>query len=272
MPSRRSLLIPCLLLGCTGAVGRDPDAVPPALQEAHGASTPAQASFAADASVPAQRLPAKPRVVPPEPVMLHGRNLAKLPRKVSGVPRVLVIGDSVATGFGLAPGEPPYPTILAQRLAKEDGVAIEVLNGGINGFSTFGGIVLADLGSLQPDIVLIELGGNDFLLGRPIEGAQRNLRDMVAAGRGMGAQVLLVGVRLPDHMLGSDRGRAFDALYPALAEELGVPLVPDMYADALGVPRFMQRDGIHPTAEGQQVVADNVLPQLRPLVLSALGR
>jgi acyl-CoA thioesterase-1 len=73
-------------------------------------------------------------------------------------------------------------------------------------------------------------------------------------------------------MLGSDRGRAFDALYPALAEELGVPLVPDMYADALGVPRFMQRDGIHPTAEGQQVVADNVLPQLRPLVLSALGR
>jgi acyl-CoA thioesterase-1 len=197
--------------------------------------------------------------------------LARLPSKVEGVPRVLFVGDSIAAGFGLAEGEPSYPSILAKRLAAEDGVVIEVLNGGINGFNTHGGRVLADLGSLQPDIVVIELGGNDFLMGLPIEGARQNLSEMVAAARAMGARVLLVGVRLPDSMLKSERGRAFDALYTGLAGELSVPLVPDMFLDALGVERFMQRDGIHPTAEGQKVVADNVLPGLRAVLATLPG-
>jgi acyl-CoA thioesterase-1 len=204
--------------------------------------------------------------------LLYGRNLARLPAKVPGVPRVLFLGDSVAAGFGLSAGEQPYPAVLAERLAREDGVAIEVLNGGVFGFSTSGGLVLSDLGSLQPDIVVVELGGNDFLMGAPAERTQQNLREMVEAGRAMGARVLLVGVRLPDFLLDTERGRAFDALYPALASELSVPLVPDMFEDALGVPRFMRPDLIHPTAEGQKVVADNVLPQLRELVLSVLGR
>ncbi|HEX5011181.1 MAG TPA: arylesterase [Planctomycetota bacterium] len=215
---------------------------------------------------------ASAHVTPPEPIRLHGHNFAKLPAKVPGVPRVLFIGDSIAAGFGLPPDAPPYPSILAQRLAAEDGIAIEVLNGGVFGFSTSGGLVLKDLGSLRPDVVVIELGGNDFLQGQDLERTRQNLRDMVASARGMGARVLLVGVRLPDFLLRTDRGSDFDRLYPALAAELDVPLVPDMFEDALGNPRFMQSDDIHPTAEGQEVVAENVLPQLRSVVLQALGR
>ncbi len=248
------------LLACAGSPADVPDA----------GSAPAHPSPHAPAIAPPVR--STPRVTPPAPLALHGRNLARLPPKSPGVPRVLFLGDSVAAGFGLAVGEPPYPTILAQRLAAEDGVAIEVLNGGVFGFSTSGGLVLADLGSLQPDVVVIELGGNDFLVGTPLERTRDNLREMVAARRGMGARVLLVGVRLPGFLLDSERGRDFDALYPALAEELSVPLVPDMYEDVLGVPRFMRPDLIHPTAEGQKVVADNILPALRSLVLEVAGR
>jgi len=216
----------------------------------------------------AARLP----VTPPEPIRLYGRNLAKLPPKSPGVPRVLFVADSIAAGFGLPADAPPYPSLLAARLAAEDGLAIEVLNGGVFGFTTSGGLVLESLGSLQPDIVVIELGGNDFLAGQDLERTRQNLREMVAAARAMGARVLLVGVRLPGFLLRTERGRDFNDLYPALAAELDVPLVPDMYEDALGIPRFMQADSIHPTAEGQKVVAENVLPQLREVVLEALGR
>jgi len=211
-------------------------------------------------------------VVPPAPIRLHHRNLTKLPPKAQGVPRVLFVADSIAAGFGLPAGAQPYPSILAARLAAEDGLAIEVLNGGIFGFTTSGGLVLEQLGSLEPDIVVIELGGNDFLQGLDLERTRQNLRDMVAAARGMGARVLLVGVRLPGFLLRTERGRDFDRLYPELAAELDVPLVVDMYEDALGNPRFMQADSIHPTAEGQKVVAENVLPQLREVVRQALGR
>ena len=211
-------------------------------------------------------------VTPPAPIRLHGRNLAKVPPKTPGVPRVLFMGDSIAAGFRLPDGAPPYPSILATRLAAEDGLAIEVLNGGVFGFSTSGGLVLAELGSLQPDIVVIELGGNDFLQGQDLQRTRQNLRDMVADARGMGARVLLVGVRLPAFLLRTERGRDFDSLYPELAAELDVPLVPDMYEDALGNPRFMQEDSIHPTAEGQKVVAENVLPELREVVEEVLGR
>lgn len=266
MPTRLPRILPLCLLACAGSPGAAIDEAPGAWPPATHAAEPVRASEAA------RGVPAEPRVAPLEPITLHGRNLARLPAKRPGVPRVLFLGDSVAAGFGLTADEPPYPTILARRLAAEDGVAIEVLNGGVFGFSTSGGLVLADLGSLQPDVVVIELGGNDFLSGAPIERTRENLREMVAAGRGMGARVLLVGVRLPGFLLGSERGRAFDALYPALAEELSVPLVPDMYADMLGEPRFMRPDLIHPTAEGQMVVADNILPELRRLVLAAAGR
>lgn len=236
-----------------------------------GPAAPAVA-VAAEGRSPSPVPPRPGPLAAPEPIRLWGRNLARLPAPQAGIPRVLVLGDSVAAGFGLQPGEEPFPTLLARRLAHEDGLAVEMLNGGIFGGSTSGGLVLADLGSLRPDVVVIELGGNDWLVGMPVERTRENLRAMVAAARGMGAGVLLVGVRLPPFLLDTPRGRAFDALWPELAAELDVPLVPDMFEDMLGVPRFMQPDLIHPTAEGQMVVADHVLPALRELLRARAAR
>lgn len=269
MRTPRWLLPVVLTLACRGGVAAGPDDPPRGL--AAGPAAPAAATAAEDRRPP----PAPPlaaAVAAPEPVRLWGRNLARLPPPRAGVPRVLVLGDSVAAGFGLQPGEEPFPTLLARRLAREDGLAVEMLNGGVFGFSTAGGLVLADLGSLRPDVVVIELGGNDWLIGMPVERTRENLRAMVAAARGMGAEVLLVGVRLPPFLLDSPRGRAFDALWPGLAAELDVPLVPDMFEDMLGLPRFMQPDLIHPTAEGQMVVADHVLPALRELLRARAAR
>jgi len=211
------------------------------------------------------------RVAAPAPVRLTARNFAKLPPKRAGVPRVVFLGDSIAAGFGLPPEAAPYPDLLGRRLADE-GLAIEVLNGGVLGCTSSGGLVLTDLGCLRPDIVVLELGGNDFLLERPLDTAHDNLKRSVELGRALGAQVLLVGVQLPPFLRETERGAQFDRLYTDLATELAVPLVPDMFADALGNPRFMQHDQIHPTAEGQMVVAENLLPGLRPLVEAVLGR
>jgi acyl-CoA thioesterase-1 len=210
-------------------------------------------------------------VTAPKPVRLYGASLAKLPPKRAGLPRVLFMGDSIAAGFGLRRSGAPYPDLLGERLAGEER-PIEVLNAGVFGFTTSGGLALRDLSSLHPDVVVIELGGNDFLLGRSLDAARENLVQMVKAAREMGARVLLVGVKLPHFLRETQRGQRFDALYPALADELDVPLVPDMFEDALGNPRFMQADMIHPTAEGQMVVAENILPALRALVLETLGR
>src|SRR5262245_27982406 len=152
-----------LLAACSNA------ALPGAPRDGSVASAPLSIGDATSVAVVA-RAP----VAPPAPIHLHGRNLAKLPPKCPGVPRVLFVGDSVAAGFGLPADAPPYPSILAARLAAEDGLAVEVLNGGVFGFSTSGGLVLEQLGSLQPDIVVIELGGNDFLQGQDLGRTRQN--------------------------------------------------------------------------------------------------
>jgi acyl-CoA thioesterase-1 len=253
------LLVLALAFACAGALDEAAVSEP---------VSPAEPRFLPGFGPGAGRAARRPiPVVAPEPISLPGRNLARLPAKVPGVPRVLFLADSVAAGYGLAEDEPPYPTILARRLAAEYGLGIEVLNGGVFGFSTDGGLVLAELGSLQPDIVVVELGGNDYLLWwKPLDRARENLREIITAARGMGAEVLLVGVRLPADLATSERGREFESMYPDLAREFSVRLVPDMFEDALDVPRFMQPDRIHPTAEGQKVVAENILPELRALV------
>jgi acyl-CoA thioesterase-1 len=203
---------------------------------------------------------------PTDPVSVLDSRIEHLPPKTPGVPRVLFFGDSLTCGFGLADDEQPFPALVAQRLADE-GIVIEPVNAGIPGDTTLGGRQrIGPLVLLHPDLVVIELGGNDFMLGLPLDTIAANLRALVKAGRDMGAPVVLVGLHLPPGLGSTDRGQAFEALYPALAAELSVPLVPDLLDDVLGQPRFMQTDGIHPTAEGHKVLADNVLPVLRAAV------
>lgn len=215
------------------------------------------------APLPPQPVPVAAIAHPTDPASVLAHPVENLPPKTPGVPRVLFFGDSLTSGFGLADGEPAFPALVEQRLAAE-GVTIEAVNAGIAGDTSFGGRQrIGPLVLLYPDIVVIELGGNDFVLDVPLENTTANLRALVKAGRDMGARVVLVGIRLPPPAAATARGQAFEAIYPALAAELSVPLVPDLLQDALGQPRFMQADGIHPTAEGQRVLADNVLPVLR---------
>jgi acyl-CoA thioesterase-1 len=215
------------------------------------------------APLPPRPVPVAAVEHPTDPVSPIEHRLGHVPPKTPGVPRVLFFGDSLTSGFGLADDEPTYPTLIARSLAAE-GVTIEAVNGGIAGDTSFGGRQrIGPLVLLHPDIVVIELGGNDFMLDVPLENTAANLRALVKAGRDMGARVVLVGIRLPPGVASTARGQAFEALYPSLAAELSVPLVPDILEDALGQPRFMQADGLHPNAEGQRVLAANVLPVLR---------
>jgi|GEM_PF-96345 len=195
-----------------------------------------------------------------------GSRLRRLGSKSPGVPRVLFLGDSFTSGFGLLGGEPPWPELLARELTEEQ-VSIEVVNAGLVGDTSLGGRRrLPDLAHLQPDVLVIELGGNDCLAGLSIAGVRENLREIVVAGRAMGARVLLSGLSLPPAMLATQRGRDFVAVYPELAAELDVALVPDLLEDVVDGPRFLQADGLHPNAEGHAVMARNALAPLRALL------
>ena len=112
---------------------------------------------------------------------------------------------------------------------------------------------------------MVGLGANDGLRGLALEESEANLRAIVGGAREAGAEVLLLGMLLPPNY-GPDYTRAFEALYPRLAAELDVPLVPFLLDGVAGVPELNQGDGIHPTAAGHELMAENVLPRLRALL------
>ncbi|MCB9521742.1 MAG: hypothetical protein H6699_12840 [Myxococcales bacterium] len=119
----------------------------------------------------------------------------------------------------------------------------------------------------EPDVVVIELGGNDGLRGIALEQVESNLRRMIERAREGGAHVLLLGVRLPPNY--GEYGASFDELYPRLARELDVDFEPSFMRDVGGVPSMNLSDGLHPTAEGHERLADNVLPSLRRALRAA---
>jgi acyl-CoA thioesterase-1 len=143
------------------------------------------------------------------------------------------------------------------------------VNAGVSGDTSAGGLRrLAWLLKQKPDVVVVELGANDGLRGQPLAGVEANLRDIVARSRAAGARVLLVGLRVPPS-LGGDYARDFAAIYPRLARELDVPLVPFLLEGVAGDPDLNLPDGIHPNAEGQRRVAELMLPHLEIIVRQA---
>ena len=180
-------------------------------------------------------------------------------------PIVLVVGDSLSTGYGLRL-EQSWVRLLASRLERR-GQAYRVVNASISGDTTSGGATrLPDaLERHRPEVVVIELGGNDGLRGIPLEETEANLRRMVAASQAAGARVLLLGMRLPPN-LGPRYTRAFEAMYAGVARDLDTSLVPFFLEGVGGVPELMQEDGIHPRAEAQARLLDNVWPHLEPLL------
>ena len=200
--------------------------------------------------------PSKPAAAPVAPMAVGA----------SG-PLVAFLGDSLTAGLGLDEGQ-AYPALVGERLARS-GEPIRVLNAGVSGDTTAGGLRRRPgLLAQHPAAIVVELGANDGLRGTPIEEIEGSLRQIVRRAQAAGARVLIVGMRVPPNY-GPDYTGRFAAIYPRLARELDVPLVPFLLEGVGGDPALNQADGIHPTAQGQRLVADNVVPYLRRLLTKA---
>lgn len=177
-------------------------------------------------------------------------------------PTLLVMGDSLSAAYGIEQ-EMGWVTLLAERL---DGEA-QVINVSISGETTSGGAQrLANIiGQRQPDIVLLELGGNDGLRGLPPAQMRSNLAGMIEQSQQAGADVLLLGIDIPPNY-GQAYRDAFTGVFHSLADEYDVPLVPFLLEDVALNEQLMQDDGIHPTAAAQPIILDNVWPALEPLL------
>jgi acyl-CoA thioesterase I len=185
-------------------------------------------------------------------------------------PVVVFLGDSLTAGLGLGVAD-AYPAVLGQRFAAQ-GQPIRVINAGVSGDTTAGGLRRLDwLLRQKPDVVVVGLGANDALRGADPAEIERNLREILRKSRAAGARVLLLGMRIPPNY-GPDYAGRFTALYPRIAKDMNVPLVPFLLARVGGIPELNQADGIHPTAVGQRKVAENVYPYLRGVLAGAAVR
>jgi acyl-CoA thioesterase-1 len=182
----------------------------------------------------------------------------------SSEPVIACFGDSLTAGLRLDPDE-SYPAVL-QRMLDEAGYHYHVVNEGVSGDTTKDGLerinrVLAK----KPDIVVLEFGGNDGLRGLPVRTTKQNLAAMIEELQRNRAKVALAGISLPPEY-GGEYITQFDAMYPTLAKQFHVPLLPFILQDVYGVQGDIQPDGVHPTAQGAKQVAKNVEKLIQPLL------
>lgn len=180
-------------------------------------------------------------------------------------PTILVLGDSISAAYGIQ-REQGWVSRLHARVAGE-GPGWRVVNASVSGETTSGGLArLPDaLAEHDPEVVIIELGGNDGLRGYPVQTIRQNLSRMVELARDAGSRVLLLGMQIPPNY-GPRYTRAFTATFQDVAEDHGVPLVPFLLEQVALEPGLMQDDGIHPTAEAQSLLLEAVWPHLAPLL------
>jgi acyl-CoA thioesterase-1 len=180
-------------------------------------------------------------------------------------PVLLVVGDSISAGYGLAQGE-SWVDLLAARL-REGGYRERVVNASISGDTTAGGRarLAALLREHRPAIVVIELGGNDALRGGNLDATRANLDAMVKAALAAHAKVLLLGMQVPPNY-GSAYARRFEALFTDVAKANRVAVVPYLFAGFGDDLAQFQPDRIHPKAEAEPRILDNVWPALQPLL------
>ena len=178
---------------------------------------------------------------------------------------ILVYGDSLSAAYGI-PREQGWVSLLEQRL-KQHYPGYQVANVSISGETTSGGLnrIAATIKQHKPGIVILELGANDGLRGLPITDMRNNLTSIIKASQQANAQVLLVGMMIPPNY-GPKYTREFTASYAALAKEFKLPLVDFLLDGVAGQAEFVQPDGLHPTANAQERILENVWKQLRPLL------
>jgi acyl-CoA thioesterase-1 len=181
-------------------------------------------------------------------------------------PAILVFGDSISAGYGLARVEQGWVGMLRAKL-KDEGYGYQVVNASVTGETTAGGLARLPraLALHHPRVVILELGGNDGLRALPIDQMRSNLGKMVDLSVDSGAQVLVLGMRIPPNY-GPEFTEKFFAVFADVARDKRAPLVPFLLNDIALSPNLMQADGVHPNELGQPKLLDNVWPRLRPLL------
>lgn len=192
---------------------------------------------------------------------------AQTPSAASGSPpqQVLVLGDSLSAEYGLPRGT-GWVQLLQARM-DEQTPGHTVINASISGETTSGGLARlpALLAEHSPDIVILELGGNDALRGLQLAMTESNLRDMARKSRDSGAKVVVVGMQIPPNY-GRTYANRFQAAFGTVAEEEDAALVPFLLEGMATDPSMFQADRIHPTAQAQPIMMENVWPVLKPLL------
>lgn len=187
------------------------------------------------------------------------------PELTSNSPKIIAFGDSLTAGFGLAETE-SYPYLLQQRL-KADGFDYEVVNAGVSGDTSIGGLERADwvLGQQNVEILVLELGANDLLRGMPVANMKRNLKQIIEKAQTKNVKVVLCGMLAPPTM-GADYQREYMAAFPDLADEFKLPFVPFLLDGVALKKELNQADGIHPNAEGTKLMTENIYKVLKPML------
>jgi acyl-CoA thioesterase I len=181
-------------------------------------------------------------------------------------PAILVFGDSISAGYGLAHVEEGWVEMLRAKI-KAAGYDYQVINASVSGETTAGGLARLPraLALHHPQIVIIELGGNDGLRALPIDQMRANVSRMVDLAAGSGARVLLLGMRIPPNY-GPEFTEKFRSVFVDVARDKKVPFVPFLLADIALSPALMQADGVHPNELGQPKLLANVWPTLKPIL------
>lgn len=183
----------------------------------------------------------------------------------ANTPVVLVLGDSLSAGYGLD-ADTGWVSLLAARI-DEMGFAHRVVNASVSGDTTAGGLTRlpALLRRHRPEVLVIELGANDGLRGFGFDTIRENLAEIIRQARASGSRVLLTAVRLPPNY-GKAYTKGFQAVFEEVSATEGVPLVPALLEGVSEYRSLMQPDGLHPTAEAQALILENVWPALEPLL------
>lgn len=189
---------------------------------------------------------------------------ALLPSVEDERPKVVALGDSLTAGLGLVESE-SYPGLL-QAMIDRDGYQYEVINAGVSGDTSAGGLRRLDW-VLKDDVqvLIVALGANDGLRGLPIAQMKKNLAEIIERAQARGIVVLLAGMEAPPNY-GADYAASYRQAFSDLASKYRVTFVPFMLTGVAGVSHLNQADGIHPSADGTAVVAENIWKALRPVL------
>ncbi|MDM7922140.1 MAG: arylesterase [Pyrinomonadaceae bacterium] len=180
-------------------------------------------------------------------------------------PKIIALGDSLTAGFGLAENE-SYPYLLQNRL-EADGFNYEVVNAGVSGDTSLGGLERADwvLDQENVEVLVLELGANDLLRGMPVDKMKQNLGRIIEKAKAKNVKVLLCGMLAPPTM-GAEYQKAYTNAFPDLASEHKVEYLPFLLEGVALKRELNQADGIHPNAEGTKIMTENIYAKLRPML------